>query len=139
MSATRMRRASFVISVTLSLALGWAVAAGVTGASHAQDETVVRSRYEDGTYTATGQYGGQPSFITVTVTLRDDVVTDVEVQTHATVPRSLELQRSFAAAVPQVVVGRPIDEIKVGKLAGSSSTPDGFNAAISQIREQAAR
>ena len=37
--------------------------------------------------------------------------------------RSLELQRRFAAAVPKVVVGRPIDQVNVGKLAGSSNTP----------------
>jgi uncharacterized protein with FMN-binding domain len=98
-----------------------------------------RSRYADGVYTATGQYGGQPSFITVRATLVHGVITAIEVTPHATVPRSLELQRLFAAAVPKVVVGRPIDEVKVGKLAGSSGTPKGFNAAIRQIKEQASR
>jgi hypothetical protein len=38
--------------------------------------------------------------------------------------RFLELQRSFAAAVPKVVVG---------KLAGSSGTPRGFNDAMAKI------
>ncbi|WP_201751953.1 FMN-binding protein [Microvirga arsenatis] len=98
-----------------------------------------RNRYADGTYTATGQYGGGPSFITVKATLANGVITAVEVIPHATVPRSLELQRRFAAAVPRVVVGRPIDQVNVGKLAGSSNTPKGFNAAIRQIRDQAAR
>jgi hypothetical protein len=41
--------------------------------------------------------------------------------------------------MPKVVVGRPIDEVRVSKLAGSSETPKGFNAAIEQIREQASR
>jgi uncharacterized protein with FMN-binding domain len=94
-----------------------------------------RNRYADGTYTATGQYGGQPSFITVKATLAKGTITAVEVTPHATVPRSLELQRLFAAAVPKVVVGKPIDQINVGKLAGSSSTPKGFNAAIRQIKD----
>jgi uncharacterized protein with FMN-binding domain len=98
-----------------------------------------RNRYADGVYTATGQYGGQPSFITVKATLANGVITAVEVTPHATVPRSLELQRRFAAAVPKVVVGKPIDQVNVGKLAGSSGTPKGFNAAIRQIREQASR
>jgi uncharacterized protein with FMN-binding domain len=98
-----------------------------------------RNRYADGTYTATGQYGGQPSFITVKATLSKGAITAVEVTPHATVPRSLELQRLFAAAVPKVVVGKPIDQVNVGKLAGSSGTPKGFNDAIRQIREQAAR
>lgn len=95
--------------------------------------------YRDGVFTATGNYGGQPSFLTVTITLEHDIVKDVVVGTHAYVPRSLELQRAFAAAVPQVVIGRPLDQVKVGKLAGSSGTPDGFNDAIRQIKEQARR
>jgi uncharacterized protein with FMN-binding domain len=98
-----------------------------------------RTRYADSVYTATGQYGNQPSFITVKATLSDGIITAVEVTPHATVLRSLELQRRFAEAVPQVVVGRPIDQIKVGKLAGSSNTPNGFNAAIQRIKAQASR
>jgi uncharacterized protein with FMN-binding domain len=98
-----------------------------------------RTRYVDGVYTATGQYGSQPSSITVKATLASGVITAVEVTPHATVPRSLELQRRFAAAVPKVVVGKPIDEVKVGKLAGSSGTPKGFNAAIQRIKEQASK
>ena len=93
--------------------------------------------YVDGDYTATGQYGSLPSSITVNVTLDDDIITDVKVTPHATNPTSLDLQRRFAEAVPAVVVGKPIDEVKVGRLAGSSGTPDGFNAAIELIKEQA--
>ena len=98
-----------------------------------------KSQYTDGVYTATGQYGGQPSFITVTVTLAAGIIADVKVTAHANVPESLDFQRKFAAAVPKVVVGKPIDQVKVGKLAGSSGTPVGFNAAIEQIKKQAAR
>ena len=32
---------------------------------------------------------------------------------------------------------KPIDQVNVGKLAGSSGTPRGFNAAIQQIRQRA--
>jgi uncharacterized protein with FMN-binding domain len=95
------------------------------------------SAYADGEYTATGEYGSLPSSITVTVTLVDDVITAVDVTPHATNPTSLDLQRRFAAAVPAVVVGKRIDEVNVGRLAGSSGTPDGFNAAVQQIKEQA--
>jgi hypothetical protein len=73
------------------------------------------------------------------VTLKDGVITAVEVTPHAYVSRSLELQREFAEAVPKVVVGRRIDHVRVGKLAGSSGTPKGFNDALRQIREQARR
>lgn len=93
--------------------------------------------YSDGEYEATGQYGSLPSSITVAATLADNVITEVKVTPHATNTTSLDLQRRFAAAVPEVVVGKHIDEVKVGCLAGSSGTPDGFNDAIQQIKEQA--
>ena len=97
------------------------------------------SAYYDGRYTARGWYGSLPSSITVTLTLLDDVVTGVNVTPHATDPTSLDFQRRFAAAVPEIVVGRRISEVKVDRLAGSSGTPHGFNDALRQIREQAKR
>lgn len=127
---------SLISAALLAAGCGDFAAAATSAQRH---ETSQRSRYADGTYTATGQYGGQPSFITVTVILKDGLVTAVQVKPHATVPRSLELQRSFAAAVPKVVIGKPIDQIRVGKLAGSSGTPRGFNDTIQKIRQQAAR
>ena len=95
------------------------------------------SGYTDGVYKATGEYGNQPSFITVTVNLEDDKIAEVEVAPHATNPTSLDLQERFAEAVPAVVVGKNIDEVNVGRLAGSSGTPNGFNDAIRQIKQQA--
>lgn len=95
--------------------------------------------YADGEYTATGQYGGLPSSITVTATLSNNVITAVEVTPHATDPTSLDYQERFANAVPAEVVGKPIDEVRVGRLAGSSGTPNGFNAAIQRIKEQSRR
>jgi hypothetical protein len=73
----------------------------------------------------------------VTVRLRDDVITDVEVTPQATDPTSRDLQERFAEAVPRVVVGRPIGEVRVGRLAGSSGTPDGFNDALRRIQAEA--
>jgi uncharacterized protein with FMN-binding domain len=93
--------------------------------------------YKDGEYKATGKYGSLPSSITVTVSLEDNVITNVKVTPHATNTTSLDLQERFADAVPNVVVGKRIDDVKVGRLAGSSGTPDGFNNAIQQIKEQA--
>jgi uncharacterized protein with FMN-binding domain len=96
-------------------------------------------RYRDGDYEAKGWYGGQPSSIDVELTLRDGRITAVDVTPNATNPTSLDLQERFAEAVPDEVVGRPIDEVQVGRLAGSSSTPDGFDDALDKIRAQAAR
>ena len=97
------------------------------------------SRYRDGDYDAKGWYGGQPSSIDVELTLRDDRITDVEVTTNATDPTSLDYQQRFAGAVPDAVTGRPIEGLQVGRLGGSSTTPDGFNDALDKIRREALR
>jgi uncharacterized protein with FMN-binding domain len=96
-----------------------------------------RSRYADGTYTAIGQYGSLPSSIGVSVTLVEGVITAVTVTPQATDPTSLDYQTRFAQAIPALVVGRTIDEVNLSKVAGSSGTPDGFNAAIQRIKAQA--
>ena len=96
-----------------------------------------RSKYADGTYTATGQYGSLPSSIAVSVTLVNDVITAVTVTPRATDPTSLDYQTRFAQAIPALVVGRNIDEVNLSKVAGSSGTPDGFNAAIQRIKTEA--
>lgn len=121
---------------TRNILLASVMTFALAGAAEAQGARP--ARYADGVYTATGEYGGQPSHITVKATLKDGVITSVTVTPHAYVPRSLELQRAFAAAVPKVVIGKRIDQVRVGKLAGSSSTPKGFNDAIRQIKAQAA-
>lgn len=121
---------------TRNILLASAMTFALAGAAEVQGAK--STRYADGVYTATGEYGGQPSHITVKATLKDGVITAVTVTPHAYVPRSLELQRAFAAAVPKVVIGKRIDQVRVGKLAGSSGTPKGFNDAIRQIRAQAA-
>jgi uncharacterized protein with FMN-binding domain len=95
--------------------------------------------YADGSYRATGEYGSLPSSIGVSVTLDDGLVTAIEVTPNATDPTSRDYQERFAEAVSERVVGRPIDEVRVGRLAGSSGTPDGFNAAMRRIEEQASR
>jgi uncharacterized protein with FMN-binding domain len=119
--------------------------ADITSASSASNTSVAtpgspssrRSRYADGTYNATGQYGSLPSSIGVSVTLVDGVITAVTVTPHATDPTSLDYQTRFAQAIPALVVGRNIDELSLSKVAGSSGTPDGFNAAIQQIKAEA--
>ena len=93
--------------------------------------------YADGDYRAVGEYGGQPSHITVALTLTDEVITSAEVTPHATNPTSLDYQNRFAEAVPALVVGRPINDVELSRVAGSSGTPEGFNDALEQIKADA--
>lgn len=95
------------------------------------------SQYRDGTYEARGWYGGLPSHHDVTLTIEDDVVTDVEITTPAEDETSLGYQQRFADALPDAVVGRPVDELKVDRLAGSSGCSEGFMNALAQIRADA--
>jgi uncharacterized protein with FMN-binding domain len=140
-----LRSAIIAISVAAATAGCATTDAEVTTSSSASNTSVVvpgspssrRSRYADGTYTAIGQYGSLPSSIGVSVTLVDDVITAVTVTPQATDPTSLDYQTRFARAIPTLVVGRNIDEVNLSKVAGSSGTPDGFNAAIQRIKAQA--
>ncbi len=94
--------------------------------------------YRDGTYSVQGWYGGAPSYMTITVDLRDGTIADVAVEP---MPENNDTSRGyqerFAAAVPEAVVGKRLDEAEVGKLAGASGCADGFNDAIAKIRDQA--
>ncbi|WP_109210853.1 MULTISPECIES: FMN-binding protein [Microbacterium] len=96
--------------------------------------------YADGTYTAEGSYATPESVekITVTVTLADDVITDVEVTGDPQKRESEQYQGQFIGGIADVVVGEDIDDIQVSRVAGSSLTSNGFNEAIESIKTEAA-
>ena len=96
--------------------------------------------YTDGTYTAEGSYqapSGTES-VDVTITLKGDVITAVEVVSNATDPQAKQHQGEFIAGISDVVVGKDIDTIKVDKVGGSSLTSGGFNKAVQEIKADAA-
>jgi len=95
--------------------------------------------YKDGAYSATGTYSYHSGTedISVKVTLVNGKVEDVTVTTLAKNPSSKAMQADFAANYKTMVVGKNIDEVKLGKVSGSSLTPIGFNAAIEDIKSQA--
>lgn len=96
--------------------------------------------YTDGTYTESGSYqapSGTES-VDVTVTLADNVITDVQVKGNAKDPQAKEHQGEFIDGIAAEVVGKNIDEISVDKVGGSSLTSDGFNKAIAAIKADAA-
>ncbi|MFU8945685.1 FMN-binding protein [Mycetocola zhadangensis] len=95
--------------------------------------------YTDGEYTATGDYQspGGPESVTVTLTLADNVVTALDVTGSGSTPNARRFQGEFIDNIADVVVGKPIDDLSVSKVAGSSLTSGGFNNALDQIKDDA--
>ncbi|CAN5215296.1 hypothetical protein BH11ACT5_BH11ACT5_15960 [soil metagenome] len=104
------------------------------------DGTTTSGTYTDGTYTESADYSAPSGTETVdvTLTLADNVITDVQVTGHATDPQAKVHQGEFASGIAGVVVGKNIDEIQVDKVGGSSLTSGGFNAAVELIKADAA-
>jgi uncharacterized protein with FMN-binding domain len=93
--------------------------------------------YRDGRYSATGWYGSLPSHQDVTLTIRDDTVTAVEITAPAEDDTSLGHQQRFAAALPDAVIGRDLDTLDIDRLAGASGCSEGFMNALVEIRSAA--
>lgn len=110
-----------------------------TPAASTGDSGSSTSTYADGTYSAQGSYATPESVetIEVTVTLQDDIITDVEVSGDPQKRESERYQAEFIGGIAEVVVGEDIDQISVSRVAGSSLTSGGFNQAIDQIRSDA--
>ncbi|WP_406245979.1 hypothetical protein ACI7YT_13135 [Microbacterium sp. M] len=127
---------------------GLLVLAGCSGAADAEgdadtettDSGSTSGEYTDGTYTAEGSYQTPETVetISVTLTLADGVVTEVEVTGDPQAPETEQFQGQFIDGIGEEVVGVAIDDIEVSRVAGSSLTSGGFNSAVEDIREQAA-
>lgn len=96
--------------------------------------------YADGTYTAEGSYQTPETVekISVTLTLADGIVTDVEVTGDPQAPESRQYQGQFIDGIAEQVDGKALDDLNVSRVAGSSLTSGGFNQAVKAIKEQAA-
>ncbi len=120
-------------------AAGLLALAGCGGTATAAGTTATSGGYADGTYTADGSYQTPESVasVEVTLTLQDEVITAVTVTGSATRGDSAQFQSAFIGGIADLVVGKDIDEISVDRVAGSSLTSGGFNAAIEKIKAEA--
>ncbi|WP_324014391.1 hypothetical protein [Microbacterium sp. JZ37] len=111
-----------------------------TDASSGQATDSGTVAYADGTYTAEGSYQTPETVetVSVTVTIQDDVVTAVEVTGDPQAAESRQYQSQFIGGIADEVVGVALDDLAVDRVAGSSLTSGGFNAAIEQIKQDAA-
>ncbi len=96
--------------------------------------------YQDGTYTADGTYqtpGGQET-LTVTLAVKNGTVTSVKATGSGSTPNAQHYEQAFESGMAAVVVGKQLATLQVGTIAGSSLTPQGFNAAVDKIKTEAA-
>lgn len=102
--------------------------------------TTTSGDYADGTYTAEGSYQTPETVetVSVTLTLADGVVTDVEVTGDPQARETEQYQGQFISGIADEVVGKSIDDLEVDRVAGSSLTSGGFNQAVEDIKAQAA-
>lgn len=96
--------------------------------------------YKDGSYAAAGSYNspGGVERIEVSVTLRDGKITNTTATTKAASSTSRQYQSEFIDNYKELVIGKPIDEVELSRVAGSSLTSGGFNEAIEKIKQDAA-
>ena len=96
--------------------------------------------YADGTYTAEGSYATPESVetVTVTLTIADDTVTDVEVTGDPQARESAQYQSQFIGGITDEVVGKSLDDGSVSRVSGASLTSGGFMQAVELIKAEAA-
>ncbi len=112
----------------------------VKGGSASSSTSVKTYTYTNGTYTASGTYRTPESneTLNVTLTLKNDIVTDVSLDTSRIRDReSKQYVAKFVSGYKQYVVGKNISTLSLGKVSGSSLTPIGFNNAVTSIKSQA--
>lgn len=140
--------ATLAVLILVAVIVAGAVVAGSQDGSPAGSMTNTGSMtpmadsnamYKDGTYRATGDYvsPGGAEEITVSVTLKDNVVTDTAAVNGAKDAEAKLHQQDFIDNYKSKVVGKKISDVRLDRVSGSSLTSQGFNDAIQQIRNQA--
>ena len=102
-------------------------------------QTSSGATYKDGMYSAEGDYQthvGQ-KHIKVTITLKNNLITDADVVNEADDKMSVKYQDAFIGNYKPLVIGKNINTVHLSKVASSSLTPNGFNSALQVIESQA--
>lgn len=105
----------------------------------AKADVKVTTKYADGTYTKVGSYEspGGSEVVTVTVSVKDEMIQSVNVVKGTDNETSERFQGLFIDGIGAEVVGKKMSDVKVGVVNGSSLTGEGFNKAIEEIRVSA--
>jgi uncharacterized protein with FMN-binding domain len=144
LNALRSRTAVATIAglSLMGLLAGCSASANASTGSSSGDNLAsdTASSYKDGTYTADGSYntpGGQAT-ISVSITIKNGVVTAVTTEAGSGDPAGRQYQAQFGSGISAVVVGKKLSTLTVSRVGGSSLTSQGFNSAVSAIKADAA-
>ena len=108
-------------------------------ASSVSSTNASASNYKDGTYTASSNYFVPPGeeSIKVTLTVQSGIVTNSQIVNSENDRESAAYQEEFTSEYKSSVVGKKLSDIQLSYIAGASDTTQGFDDALSQIRNQA--
>ncbi len=112
-----------------------------TASDATNDPVPSDSTYQDGTYTTDVTYqvpSGQFEPVKVTMTLDNDIITDVELEFEGIVGTSRLNQAKFVNAYEPLVIGKDIDSLNLSRVGGASLTTKAFNSALVNIKADAA-
>jgi uncharacterized protein with FMN-binding domain len=95
--------------------------------------------YKDGTYTEPGTYvsPGGTEHISVTLTLAKNIITALKVTTVEADPTATGYEQLFEGGITAKTVGKDLNTVNIGVVAGSSLTSMGFNKALAAIKADA--
>jgi uncharacterized protein with FMN-binding domain len=101
--------------------------------------TTSHKSYKDGGYTAAGSYvsPGGTEHISVTLTLASNVIKTMKVTTVKADPTAAGYEQLFESGISAATVGKNINTLNIGVVAGSSLTSMGFNRALAAIKADA--
>jgi uncharacterized protein with FMN-binding domain len=101
--------------------------------------TTSNTTYKDGSYTEPGTYAspGGTEHISVTLTLAKNIITAMKVTTVQADPTATGYEGMFEAGIGAVAIGKDINSLNIGVVAGSSLTSMGFNKALTTIKADA--
>jgi len=111
-----------------------------SGSSGGATTTSNKVSYKDGSYTEPGTYvspGGE-EHIGVTLTLSKNIITKMKVITVKADPTATGYEQLFEGGISAATVGKNINTLNIGVVAGSSLTSMGFNNALAKIKADAA-
>jgi uncharacterized protein YoxC len=83
---------------------------------------------------------GESEDIKVSLSLQDNLVTDVKVELNATNPKSKEFQGKFKQVFDtENFAGKKLEDVALSRVSGASLTTAAFDKAIISISQKAAR